>query len=143
MYLVYKSVFAFFLGLLIGKLKGNIPMRVFRQYSPQMAKCIEQWPQKFADKLSKKGFISEKTLGKMKSSTGLTPHQKAEILLRAVDTGNITDESGKWLKKFCRFLAKYQSLKDISEQIRTKLGRLRISVYMCTCMTTPGQFYLA
>ena len=103
-------------------------MGVFRKYSSQMAKCIQHCPPNFADKLLKKGFISEKTLRKVKCSSGVTPLQKAKILLRAVDTGNITDESGKWLKKFCRFLAKYQGLKDISEQIQTKLGRLFISM---------------
>ena len=113
---------------LIGKLKGNIPMRVFRQCSPQMTKCIQQCPQNFSDKLCKKGFISEKTLRKVKSSSGLTQLQKAKILLRAVDTGNIADESGKWLKKFCRFLAKYEGLNDISEQIQKNLGRLCLSV---------------
>ena len=114
-------------------------MRVFQRYFARMAKCIQQCPQKLADKLFKKGFISEKTLEKVKSSTVLTPLQKAEILLRAVDTGNITDESGKWLKKFCRFLAKYQGLKDVSEQIQKKLGRLCTSMYRVHVQTTPVQ----
>ena len=104
-------------------------MRVFQRYFTKMAKCIQQSPQQLADKLSKKGFISETTLEKLKSSSGLTSLQKAEILLRAVDTRNITDESGKWLKKFCKFLAKYQDLKHVSEQIQTKLGRLCTSMY--------------
>ena len=104
-------------------------MRVFQRYFARMAKCIQQCPQKLADKLSEKGFISEKTLGKVTSSTGLKPLQKAEILLRAVDIGNITDESGRWLKKFCRFLAKYQGLQDVSEQIHKKLGKLSTSMH--------------
>ena len=113
----------------IGKLKGNIPMRVFRRYFTRMAKCIQQYPHQLASKLFAKGFISEKTLEIVKSSTGLTSFEKAEILLRAVDTRNITDETGKCLKKFCRFLAKYQSLKEVSEQMRKKFGRLCTSAH--------------
>ena len=115
-------------------------MRIFQRYFHRMVKCVQQCPPKFADELSEKGFISENTLGKVKSSSGLTPLQKAEILLRAVDTRNITDESGKWLKKFCRFLAKYQSLKDISEQVQKKLGRLCTSMYHVHVQTTRVHF---
>ena len=115
--------------LLIGQLKGNIPMRVFQRYFTQMAKCIQPCPQQMANKLCAKEFISEKTQEKVKSSTEITSLQKAEILLRAVDTGNITDESGKWLKKFCKFLAKYQGLKRISEQIQKELGKFCASMH--------------
>ena len=113
----------------IGKLKGNLPMRVFRQYFARIAKCMQHYPHQLASKLFAKGFISEKTQETVKSSTGLTSLQKAEILLRAVDTRNITDETGKHLKKFCKFLAKYQGLKEVSEQMRKKLGRLCTTMY--------------
>ena len=104
-------------------------MRVFRRYFARMAKCMQQYPHQLAGKLFVKGFISEKTMERVKSSTELTPLQKAEVLLRAVDTRNITDETGKCLKKFCKFLAKYHGLKEVSEQMWKKFGRLCTSVY--------------
>ena len=99
-------------------------MRVFQRYFGRMAKVIKKRPRQFAKKLFEKRFIAKKTMEKVESFVGLTSLQEAEILLRAVDTGNITDESGKWLKKFCRFLDKRQCLKELSAQMLEKFGRL-------------------
>ena len=110
-------------------------MRAFKRYFAQMAKCIQQSPQQLAKKLFKKKLIAEKTLEKVKSSTGLSSLQKAEILLRAVDMRNITDESGKSLKKFCRVLDKYLNLKEVLKQMLKKFGRLSNT---CVSYTLPS-----
>ena len=101
-------------------------MRAFQQYFPQMAKLIQTCPQHLAKKLEDKGLIAKKTLEKVNSSTGLTSLQKAEVLLRAVDTKNVTDDSenGESLKKFCKVLGKYQNLKQVSQRLWNKFGRL-------------------
>ena len=94
-----------------------------------MADAWKECPGVVANELYSNNLITGETVDKVHFSSGLTPNDKATVLLRAVEP-KLTDREGhKTLSKLCGILAKHPSMKKLSTQIMKKYGKLYTHAY--------------
>ena len=102
---------------------GNLSLRVFQRYFARMADALKECPGVVANDLYSNHLIARETVDKM-HLTSLTPHEKATILLMAVEPKIAECKSDKALRKLCGILAKYPNMRKLSHLIIKRYGEL-------------------
>ena len=95
-----------------------------------MADALKECPGVVASDLYSKHLIARETVDKV-HLTSLTPHEKATILLMAVEPALVDSKSDKALRKLCGVLAKHPNMKRLSNQIMEKYGELYDPISFC------------
>ena len=103
---------------------GNLALRMFQRYFARMANALKECPGVVASDLYSKHLIARETVEKVHFTSGLTPHDKAIILLMAVEPSIADSKSDKALKKLCGILSKHPNMKKLSNQIMKSYGKL-------------------
>ena len=76
-----------------------------------MANALKKCPGVVANDPHTNHLIARKTVDKVHLTLGLTPHEKATILLMAVESAMADSKSDKALRKLCGILAKHPNMK--------------------------------
>ena len=102
---------------------------MFQRYFARMADALKECPGVVANDLYSNRLIARETVDKVHLTLGLTPHEKATILLMAVEPAIADSKSDKALRKLCGILAKHPNMKRLSNRIMKKYGELYIHKY--------------
>ena len=94
-----------------------------------MANALKECPGVVANDLYSNHLIARETVDKVHLTLGLTPHDKATILLMAVEPGIADSKSDAALRKLCGILAKHPNMRKLSNHIMKRYGKL----YVNTC----------
>ena len=103
---------------------GNLSLRMFQRYFARMANALKECPGVVANDLYSNHLIARETVDKVHLTLGLTPHDKATILLMAVEPGIADSKSDKALRKLCGILAKHPNMRKLSNHIMKRYGKL-------------------
>ena len=95
-----------------------------------MADALKECPGIVANDLYSKQLIAKETVDKV-NLTSLTPHEKATILLMAVEPAMADSKSDRALRKLCGILAKHPNMKRLSNHIMEKYGELYEPISFC------------
>ena len=131
-----NSICAFCVGVTIrilnvpAKPVGNLPLRMFQRYFARLANALKECPGVVANDLYSSHLIARETVDKVHFTSGLTPHDKATILLMAVEPSIADSKSDKALKKLCGILSKHPNMKKLSKQIVKRYGKLDPSAHL-------------
>ena len=101
---------------------GNLSLRMFQRYFARMADALKECPGVVANDLYSNHLITRETVDKVHLTLGLTPHEKATILLMAVEPAMADSKSDKALRKLCGILAKHPNMKRLSNHIMKRYG---------------------
>ena len=119
-----------------GKPVGNLALRMFQRYFARMANALEECPGVVANDLYSNHLIARETVNKVHFTLGLTPHDKATILLMAVEPSIADSKSDKALRQLCEILSKHPNMERISNCIMKRYGKLytytHTQIFWCT-----------
>ena len=102
---------------------GNLPLRVFQRYFARMADAVRECPGAVANELFSKRLIARETLERVQSTLGLAPHDKASILLMAVEPMVAGSKGEKVLRKLCGILASKANVTELPKRMMAKYGK--------------------
>ena len=119
---------------------GNLPLRMFQRYFARMANAFRECPGVVANDLYSNHLIARDTVDKVHFTSGLTPHDKATILLMAVEPKIADSKDDKALRKLCGILSKHPNMKKLSNHIMKRYGKLYVHTpkYLDVCMLISG-----
>ena len=69
-------------------------------------------------------LVARETVDKVHFASGLTPHNKATILLMVVEPSIADGKSDMALRKPCGIISKHPNMKKLSNQIMKRYGKL-------------------
>ena len=119
---------------------GNLSLRMFQRYFARMANALKECPGAVANDLYSNQLISRETVDKVNLTLGLTPLEKATILLMAVEPAIADAKSDKALKKLCGVLAKHPNMKWLSNHMMKRYSELYVHESMNLWHVLNSQF---
>ena len=106
----------------VAKPVDNLVLGVFRRYYHELCQALSSCPEEVAAVLYSNKLVTMHERSQAVDVTGLTPFQKAELLVQAVERRIVTAHNDAPLMKFCEVLQGHQSLGNVVSGMKSRLG---------------------
>ena len=100
----------------------NLALHVFQRYYDELCQALNSCLKEVATVLYRKELVTSQERSQAVDAQGLTPFQKADVLMQAVKRRIASENSASPLRNFCRVLQRHHGVGNIVSRMRSRLG---------------------
>ena len=107
----------------LGSRASRLSDRVFTEFFSRVSAAIEAFSDRFAGELLSECVIASEVVRDLAGTVGLTPTQRSQKVLFAVQNKIASAKSDKPLSSLCRVMEKFVVLKDLAKEMMERFGK--------------------